>query len=76
MKTYSVYNAGCDLLLENDELIVGDSPKSALENYTKRKVKRTTDDFEINFIIEEVKPLGDGKYIRLAGKPRLCYKVI
>ena len=76
MKTYSVFNAGSNLLLEDINLISGTSPKSAIENFIHKKVKRTTNNYEIDFIIEEVKPLENGSFLRMAGKPRLCYAIL
>ena len=76
MKTYSVFAANTTSLLDSNKLIIGSSPKAALERAIGKKTKRTTDNFAIDYIVEEVKPCACGNYTRLAGKPRLCYTTI
>lgn len=76
MKTYSIFCTSLTTLFNDNNLVVGNSPKAALERSINKKVKRTTDNFAIDFIVEEVNPCGCGKYTRMAGKPRLCYTVL
>ena len=50
MKTYSIFCTSLTTLFNDNNLVVGNSPKAALERSINKKVKRTTDNFAIDFI--------------------------